>query len=114
MTDDRQLTRDKSPARRYRNLWWLFGTSLFVILGVALLPVASVAVAGLVAEAAGCTLNEARAHPCVIAGLDWGGLLYTMGVLGWLMLATIPIGGALLAFWAVALLFCIGWRIFRG
>jgi hypothetical protein len=41
-------------------------------------------------------------QPCIINGHDYGELLYSLGVMGWFMLVTIP--GGLVAF--------AGWLIF--
>lgn len=83
----------------------LYASSLLAIIVFALFPVASVLLAGLIATPAGCELNEAVVNPCIIAGIDLGELLYAMGVLGWLMIGTIPVGVILLAIWA-AILIC--------
>ncbi|MDN7673792.1 hypothetical protein QZM22_15010 [Burkholderia oklahomensis] len=91
------------PADR-RALIRAYGFALAAILVIALLPILSVAAAGIVADAAGCALNEASVHPCLIGGIDFGETLYAMGVLGWLMLGSLPIGGLLLMAWAIALL----------
>ncbi|MBC9209690.1 hypothetical protein IBL26_22825 [Roseomonas aerophila] len=58
-----------------------------VLIGIA--PLASVALAGLIAELNGCGLHEGFAQPCIVAGVDIGGLLYTMAVMGWLMLVSL-------------------------
>jgi hypothetical protein len=71
-------------------------------------PVASVIVAGAIASWNGCTLNEGSVNPCVVNGTDWGPALYSMGVAGWFMLATIPIGAIAFAGWT------IGWVIWRN
>jgi hypothetical protein len=76
--------------------------ALLLILVLALLPVASVLLSSVVADAAGCRLDEGGFHPCVILGADWGGVLGTMFVLGWLALVTLPLGAVALAAWAVA------------
>ncbi|KMO36042.1 hypothetical protein VQ03_21230 [Methylobacterium tarhaniae] len=53
-----------------------------------------------VARLTGCEVNEARANPCPIAGIDIGPLLYRMMVMGWFVLPLLPfmaltlIGGA--------------------
>lgn len=60
-------------------------------LGIGLLPVLSVTIAAIIADMAGCTLHEGNVNPCVIGGIDLGGILYTMGILGWLMLVSLPI-----------------------
>jgi hypothetical protein len=53
----------------------------------------------------------ASVHRCIINGHDYGELLYSLGVMGWLMLVTIP--GGLVAFvsWLIFLiLHCVAWR----
>ncbi len=67
----------------------------FVIFGILLLafsPLISTMVAGTIAGHYGCDLDEGSVHPCIVNGRDIGGTLYTMGVLGWLALGTIPVG----------------------
>lgn len=91
------------PAPRRRFPWWIYWLALALIVVFALLPVASTATAGWIAEANGCALDEGSIHPCIINGVDWGRDLYTFGVLGWLMLATLPLGGAALLVWLVVL-----------
>lgn len=66
-------------------------TICVILIGVGLLPALSAASAAMIANAAGCTLHEGSVNPCVIVGYDWGRALYTMGVLGWLMLISLPI-----------------------
>lgn len=63
--------------------------SVVTVLGWA--PFGAVLTSGLVATVFGCTLNEAGAHPCVVAGYDFGELLYVGGVSGWFMLVTWPL-----------------------
>jgi hypothetical protein len=64
-----------------------------------LAPVISVLIAGAVAKLAGATVDESGPHPCYIFGIDIGGLLSSMLVLGWLGLITLPTGGlAILVF----------------
>jgi hypothetical protein len=47
----------------------------------------------------------------MVMGSDWGELLYGMGVMGWFMLATIPVGLFVLGGWLVALIaHRIAWR----
>lgn len=61
---------------------------------VALLPMFSVMIAGTIAERNQCDLDEGSIHPCVVNGRDIGKDLYTMAMMGWLMIATIPLGAA--------------------
>lgn len=74
-------------------------------------PVFSVLLAGLVAKANSCELHEGFVNPCVIFGVDLGGMLYSMGVFGWFMLISLPIGilGALasILWWGI-------WKVRRG
>lgn len=58
-----------------------------VIIGIA--PLASVFLAGLIADRNGCELHEGFAQTCVVLGADVGGALYNMVALGWLMLISL-------------------------
>jgi hypothetical protein len=51
---------------------------------------------GAIANAYGCKVDEGSVPPCIINGHDYGELLYSLGVMGWFMLVTIP--GGLVAF----------------
>lgn len=87
---------------RRRRIWLLIG---MILIGIA--PMISVVVAGLIAELNGCGLHEGFVQPCIVFGTDIGGVLYTMGVMGWFMLISIFFlaGGLLgLAFEAVILI----------
>ena len=64
-------------------------------------PILVVLTAGTVASANGCTLHEGFPNPCVVGGTDIGGTLYAMGVIGWFMLATIPLGIAAAVIWTL-------------
>jgi hypothetical protein len=80
--------------------WIAYLIVLFTILAVALAPVGSVVLCSWIANSHGCKVDEGSVHACVIGGKDYGQLLYTLGVLGWLMLLTVP-GGA------VAFIICL-------
>ena len=64
-------------------------------------PIASVAIAGTIASWNGCTLHEGFPNPCVVNGNDMGDTLYAMGVMGWFMLATIPVGLVAFVIWTI-------------
>lgn len=49
---------------------------LMVVIGLA--PLASVALAGLIADLNRCGLHEGFVQPCIVLGTDIGGLLYNM------------------------------------
>lgn len=94
-------------------VWRVYGLALLAIVVFALLPVASVFLTYLIAEANNCQVNEAYVQPCVVLGIDLGGLLYGMGVMGWLMLVTLPLGGGALIVWLVMLVihYLAWWRL---
>src|ERR1700730_18559569 len=79
------------PVRK-RFPWILSGIALLLIVGFASAPVGSVMLCAWIANAHGCKVDEGSVHPCVINGHDYGQLLYTLGVLGWLMLFPFPGG----------------------
>ena len=56
---------------------------------VGIAPFVSVLLASWIADAHGCRLDEGSVHACMVLGSDWGGTLYAMGVMGWLMLLSI-------------------------
>ena len=84
---------------------------VLAILFIAALPLISVAIASEIANANGCQLDEGSVHPCIVNGVDQGELLYTMGMMGWFMLATIPLG---LGAAALYILIVVGFYIVRG
>jgi hypothetical protein len=79
--------------------FWLPGILLFTFF-----PLLPLCIAGAAADLAGCRLDEGSVHPCMIAGTDFGSLLYDMGVMGWLMLLTFPVGLLLLSCWLIVFL----------
>lgn len=66
---------------------------------VCFAPIGSVIAAAWIAERHGCVLHEGFVNPCVVNGKDIGETLYAMGVMGWLMLATLPIAALLVLAW---------------
>lgn len=55
---------------------------------VGIIPLASGALAGMIADLNGCGLHEGFAQTCVVLGVDIGSLLYSMVVMSWLMLVS--------------------------
>jgi hypothetical protein len=84
--------------------WGIYGIVLCLIAGVTLAPIGSVVAAGWFASQHGCRVDEGSVHPCVVDGKDYGQTLYTLGVMGWLMLLTLPAGGLAFAAWLATLL----------
>jgi hypothetical protein len=96
---------------RKRFPWILYGIVLVVIVLFVFAPIGSVILCAAIANAYGCKVDEGSAHPCIINGHDYGELLYSLGVMGWFMLVTIP--GGLFAFvgWLIVLiLHRVSWR----
>jgi hypothetical protein len=83
-------------------MWYLL--ALFVIVGFAFAPIGSVMLCAALANAYGCKVDEGSMHPCIINGQDYGQLLYTLGVLGWLMLVTLPAGLFAFVVWLIILI----------
>lgn len=61
---------------------------------IGVFPVIVSLLAGMIASASGCTLNEGSRHTCVVLGIDIGDALYAMGLALWFSVATMPIGVA--------------------
>src|SRR4026209_1983074 len=90
------------PHTRFPWIWYLL--ALLVIGAFAFAPVGSVILCAAIANTHGCKVDEGSVHPCIINGQDYGQLLYTLGVLGWLMLVTIPGGAFVFAIWLIVLI----------
>ena len=90
----------------------LIAALLCTIVGVAPLVVAGGAQA--IADAHGCRLDEGSAHVCMIGGSDWGGTLYSMGVMGWLSLVTIWVLFLAVPIWIASFVIVVMWIVQRG
>ena len=90
------------PSKKFP--WVIYLIALLLILAVALAPLGSVMVCSWIANIHGCKVDEGSVYPCLIGGKDYGQLLYTLGVLGWLMIATIPGGALALMIWLIVLI----------
>ncbi len=113
MTEDLNSAATNPPPLpvRKRFPWILYWTVLAILLLVALAPVGAVAACGSIANAHGCKVDEGSVHPCMINGKDYGQLLYTLGVLGWLMLVTLPVGALAVMIWlSIIILHRASWR----
>jgi hypothetical protein len=75
-----------------------------IILLWTLWPFIPVFVASAIASHYGARLDEGSAHPCIVNGRDIGPTLYSMGVMGWFGLLTIPTGLLALALFTVMIL----------
>jgi hypothetical protein len=90
--------------RQKRFPWIVYWIVLALIILVGLAPIGSVMACAVIANAHGCKVDEGSVHPCIVNGHDYGHLLYTLGVMGWLMLLTIPAGLFAFAIWLVLLI----------
>ncbi len=91
-----------TPQKKFPWLWYVL--VLFLIAAFAFAPIGSVILCSAIANAYGCKVDEGSVHPCTINGHDYGELLYSLGVMGWLMLVSLP--GGLFAFvgWLISLI----------
>lgn len=74
------------------------------LVGFGLGPLFVALAAGGIANALGCRLNEAAAHPCQLGPFDIGESLYGFGMMGWLSIATLPLAGLAMAGFTLYLL----------
>ena len=90
---------------------WLNAMFVVIVLFAAA-PLLSAFLAGGIASALGCTLNEGGVSPCLFMGTDIGETLTVMFVLGWLAFETLPLGLFALAIWLVVagMVVLIRWR----
>jgi hypothetical protein len=54
----------------------------------------------------GCRLNEGSPSPCIVGGSDLGNTLYSMGLMFWFGMITLPLG-------ALGLLLSLAWLVGR-
>jgi hypothetical protein len=92
--------------------WSILFHIVIVILIVvfAISPMIPVSIAASIAERNNCVLHEGFVNPCVVNGVDMGQNLYTMGMMGWFIIATIPLGLSVLALYIISV---AGFYIFR-
>ncbi len=66
---------------------------LMIISGVfAILPILSILLTIVAAALFGCSVNETAPRSCPTPLGDWGEMLYLLGVFGWLIFISIPVG----------------------
>ncbi|MDB5586874.1 MAG: hypothetical protein JWP26_1844 [Devosia sp.] len=82
--------------------WWAYWTALVFIAIFTLWPIGLLATTFGIADANGCGPQQGSLYACLAMG-DWGETLYTMGVLGWLMLVSVPLGLGAFIVWLIIL-----------
>lgn len=83
---------------------------LFVVTLIVWTPALLLALGLALTFLTGCHVDEGSRHPCVICGLDIGGLLYALTMMGWLMIPLLP-------FMLLTALLVVGgqvWSLVRG
>lgn len=75
-----------SGAASTRAVWYVSFSLGLIVWGPALLFATGLGLAHLT----GCRVDESRSHPCPVAGFDLGGLLYTLLMMGWLLIPLLP------------------------
>jgi hypothetical protein len=58
----------------------------------ALMSVIVTLIAGAIATSNGCRLDEGSPHSCIVHGRDIGDTLYSMGLMFWFGMLTVPVG----------------------
>lgn len=84
--------------------WLVYLLVLCMIGAITFAPIGGLMVTAAIAHSHGCQVDEGSVHPCIVGGKDYGHLLYTLGVFGWLMLITLPFGAVAFLAWLVVLL----------
>ena len=75
-----------------------------IILSWAVFPVVCVLLATIVSAACGCSINEGSPTSCLLFGHEIGRILYTLGVMGWLSIVTLPTGAIALLIYVAFLM----------
>ena len=81
------------------------GIAYGIIVSWAFFPIVCLLIATVVSAACGCPIGANSPAPCVVFGLDIVKTLYTLRVMGWLSIVTLPTGAiAWLAYFAYCLI----------
>ncbi len=81
--------------------WMIWALAVILLFGAS--PLLSTLLAVLFASTFGCSLNEGFVNPCVVLGVDFGELLYPMGLMFWFAIFTVPLAALALLVWLVVL-----------
>jgi hypothetical protein len=89
-----------TPAPPSRRAYLLIPLTMATIVGFG--PIGCVVWAILFAEAFDCNANEGGASACLVGGVDYGGALSGLVVMGWFMFLVWPLALIVLVGWIVA------------
>ncbi|NGM45441.1 hypothetical protein G5B31_07815 [Rhodobacter sp. SGA-6-6] len=77
-----------------------------ILLIIGLLPLFSALLTATVADVFNCRADEGGAYPCIVAGIDIGGLLSSGGMMAWLAVFSLPFVALTAFLW---LMFAVIW-----
>ena len=97
------MTPPSLPVRK-RFPWILYAIALVPIVLFAFAPIGAVMLCAAIANAFGCKVDEGSVHPCIVNGHDYGHFLYSLGVMGWFMLVSLPAGLFAFVGWLILLI----------
>jgi hypothetical protein len=85
---------------------------LIVILSYTIGPILIGLIGAIIATIGSCQVDEGSVHPCILLGMNLGGLLYRVGLMPWLALITIPTGEIALGVWGImaSLIWIVTWK----
>jgi hypothetical protein len=89
---------DRPPLTPVSRPWKII---LIILTIAAWLPIGFAFAASGIASSLGCRLNEAGNNPCLLAGHDIGDTLYTMFMMFWLAILTMPLMAISIIGWLV-------------
>jgi hypothetical protein len=89
MADDRADKNAYAENVRRTRKWTMIGLSILTVVGFA--PFVCLLIGLALASATGCQMSEGGMEHCVLWGHDFGRLIYTLTMMGWVMLLTSPL-----------------------
>jgi hypothetical protein len=97
-----QINGDATPSESMEYPMRIFRLAMLAFSLLCLSPAFILAGVAIVSSACGCQVHEGYANPCIINGRDVGGLFYSLGMRGWLVMATLPVLAGVPALWIAA------------
>jgi len=94
--------------------WKGYFIALIVLIVSATSPLIATFSAQGIAAVSGCALHKGYAEPCVIFGMDWGGILHVLNVAAWWSIVTLPAGVIAVLILPVILVVHFGIHMFRN
>lgn len=79
----------------------IFRAVMSLALLACLSPLLSMAVAEILGQIHGCKVDFVSTQPCVAGGEDISGTLRTLGMMGYFLMATLPVAAGVVATWII-------------